>query len=36
MVPRAMESGIEPLVLFARRLKGYLQGILNQSWSRKP
>lgn len=26
---RAMESGIEPLKLFARRLKGYLQGILN-------
>jgi transposase len=26
---RAMESGIEPLMLFARRLKGYLQGILN-------
>ena len=26
---RAMESGIEPLILFARRLKGYLKGILN-------
>lgn len=26
---RAMESGIEPLLLFARRLKGYLPGILN-------
>ncbi|HEY6008710.1 MAG TPA: ISL3 family transposase [Geobacteraceae bacterium] len=26
---RAMESGIEPLMLFARRLKGYLHGILN-------
>ncbi|ABB30566.1 transposase of ISGme5, ISL3 family [Geobacter metallireducens GS-15] len=26
---RAMESGIPPLILFARRLKGYLQGILN-------
>lgn len=26
---RAMESGIEPLMLFARRLKGYLAGILN-------
>lgn len=26
---RAMESGIESLILFARRLKGYLHGILN-------
>ena len=26
---RATESGIEPLMLFARRLKGYLHGILN-------
>ncbi len=26
---RAMESGIEPLILFARRLKAYLKGILN-------
>jgi transposase len=26
---RAMESGVEPLKLFARRLKSYLHGILN-------
>lgn len=26
---RAVESQVEPLMLFARRLKGYLQGILN-------
>lgn len=26
---RAMESGIAPLITFARRLKGYLHGILN-------
>lgn len=26
---RAMESGIDPLMTFARRLKGYLHGILN-------
>jgi transposase len=26
---RAVESGIQPLMLFARRLKGYLHGILN-------
>lgn len=26
---RAMESGIEPLITFARRLKGYLHGILS-------
>lgn len=26
---RAVESGIKPLVLFARRLEGYLHGILN-------
>lgn len=26
---RAMESGIAPLMAFARRLKGYLHGILN-------
>lgn len=26
---RAVESGIKPLMLFARRLKGYLHGILN-------
>ena len=26
---RAMESGIAPLMLFARRMSGYLQGILN-------